>query len=150
MIRLEHTGVALVCVGCGHSWIAKLRSREPRWRPVTDTRGGRTPERPVDEAQRSASTQIMTGNLDRYSARFARPMNIDIHGKTSITVQWASEVWPKVSGPWSDIDPVRAPRRQITIRLVPASATKDLSQAKEATDDSDQRKVDGGNSDRNR
>ena len=30
VIRLEHTGVALVCVSCGHSWIAKRRSREPR------------------------------------------------------------------------------------------------------------------------
>jgi hypothetical protein len=29
-IRLEHTGIALVCVSCGHSWIAKRRSREPR------------------------------------------------------------------------------------------------------------------------
>lgn len=30
IIRLEHTGVALVCVSCGHSWIANRRSREPR------------------------------------------------------------------------------------------------------------------------
>jgi DNA polymerase-3 subunit epsilon len=29
-IRLEATGVPLVCVSCGHSWIAKRRSREPR------------------------------------------------------------------------------------------------------------------------
>ena len=30
VIRLEHTGVALVCVSCGHSWLANRRSREPR------------------------------------------------------------------------------------------------------------------------
>lgn len=30
VITLEHHGVALVCVSCGHSWIAKRRSREPR------------------------------------------------------------------------------------------------------------------------
>lgn len=30
VIRLEHTGVALVCVSCGHSWISKRRSSEPR------------------------------------------------------------------------------------------------------------------------
>jgi hypothetical protein len=30
IIWLEPTGVALVCVSCGHSWIAKRRSREPR------------------------------------------------------------------------------------------------------------------------
>jgi hypothetical protein len=30
VLRLEHTGVALVCVSCGDSWIAKRRSREPR------------------------------------------------------------------------------------------------------------------------
>lgn len=29
VIKLEHTGVALVCVSCGHSWIAKRRRREP-------------------------------------------------------------------------------------------------------------------------
>jgi DNA polymerase-3 subunit epsilon len=28
VIRLEHTGVALVCVSCRHSWIAKRRSRD--------------------------------------------------------------------------------------------------------------------------
>ena len=30
VITLEHTGVALVCVSCGDSWIAEQRSREPR------------------------------------------------------------------------------------------------------------------------
>ncbi|CAN5363713.1 hypothetical protein BH09ACT8_BH09ACT8_04540 [soil metagenome] len=30
VIRLESAGIALVCVSCGDSWIAKRRSREPR------------------------------------------------------------------------------------------------------------------------
>lgn len=30
VIRLEHTGVALVCISCGDSWVAKRRSSEPR------------------------------------------------------------------------------------------------------------------------
>jgi DNA polymerase III epsilon subunit-like protein len=29
VIRLEATGVALVCISCGHSWMGKRRSREP-------------------------------------------------------------------------------------------------------------------------
>ncbi|WP_260508861.1 exonuclease domain-containing protein [Mycolicibacterium farcinogenes] len=29
VLRLEHIGIALVCINCGGSWIAKRRSREP-------------------------------------------------------------------------------------------------------------------------
>jgi DNA polymerase III subunit epsilon len=36
--RLEATGVPLVCVSCGHSWIAERQSREPRRETCSNSR----------------------------------------------------------------------------------------------------------------
>lgn len=98
---------------------------------------------------------IVEQNADRDLARFARPVSIDVHGETSITVQWAGEVWPKfsaqLSGSWRDVDPViECLGSKMMIRLFPARATTHSSQAEEPTDDSDQRSIDCGNGDQDR